>query len=348
MKITGLQAGQPATPGSPPDWRTQLGQIVVRVETDEGTSGIGVGGGGAAGSHVVQTVLSELLVGRDPSEVETLHADMLRHTSFYGRKGIVVMAISGVDLALWDLRGKLAGRTVARLLNDEVDVERELPTYGTVWDEDLAEQAWRSGQQAIKLHVEGCGNHVESLVQLIGEVRRRLGSSVSLMLDAFASWDVPTTLRVADAIAPHDIAWLEEPIPPDDLQGYETLAQRCPIPIAGGEHEYTTDGFRTLIERGLHSIVQPDINWCGGMTTMIDIYEMAQHRGVRVCPHRGCEPFALHAIAALDSQPLAESARTWFTCLDGAPKIHQGRIRLQRGTGFGVSLGRFASDTLEW
>src|SRR5438105_4907294 len=105
MRITDLRAVQPPTPGSPPDWRTQLGQIVIEVHTDEGLIGAGVGGGGAAGIHVVQTVLRDLLVGRDPTPVEALHAEMCRHTLFYGQKGLVVMALSGVDLALWDLRG---------------------------------------------------------------------------------------------------------------------------------------------------------------------------------------------------------------------------------------------------
>src|ERR1041384_811722 len=98
MKITGLKAFQPPTPGSPPDWRTQLGQIVVEIHTESGLVGIGVGGGGAASIHIVETVLRDLLLGRDAAAVEELHRDMLRHTVFYGRKGVVVMAISGVDL----------------------------------------------------------------------------------------------------------------------------------------------------------------------------------------------------------------------------------------------------------
>ena len=130
-----------------------------------------------------------------------------------------------------------------------------------------------------------------------------------IMIDAFGRWNVETTLRVADAIAPHHVAWLEEPLPPDELDGYAVLAQKSPVPIAGGEHEYLVEGFKTLIDRGLHSVLQPDINWCGGLTTLKAVYDMAQAVGVRVCPHRGCEPFALHAIAAVDVEPLAESPR---------------------------------------
>jgi L-rhamnonate dehydratase len=344
MKITRLHAFQPDTPGSPADWRTQLGQIVVQVETDEGLSGLGVGGGGAAGVHLVRSVLADLLVGREPSDVESLQAEMLRHTVFYGRKGIVVMAISGVDLALWDLRGKRAGRSVARLLRDDVDPTVILPTYGTVGDAEAATEAWQSGQRAIKVHVGGRGLEPDAIIARVRRVREMLGDGATLMLDAFATWDVDTTLRVADALAPLRIEWLEEPLPPDDLRGYERLARQSPIPIAGGEHEYTTDGFRTLIDGGLHSVLQPDINWCGGLTTLIEVYKLAGRAGLRVCPHRGSEPFALHAIAALDDRPLAESPRPWFNCLRGAPRIHAGGIQLAvvestaSVPGFGVTL----------
>src|SRR5262245_9097834 len=177
MKITGLRAWQPPTPGSPPDWRTQLGQIVVEVQTEAGLSGIGVGGGGAASIHVIHTVLRDLLVGRDASAVEDLHRAMNEHTRFYGRKGIVVMATSGVDLALWDLRGKVAGLPVAKLLNPKVDLNATIPTYGTVFSEREIDAALAAGHDALKLHVESYGRQpdVAKLVDFVRRVRERLG-----------------------------------------------------------------------------------------------------------------------------------------------------------------------------
>ena len=340
MRITDIRATQPPTPSSPADWRTQLGQIVVEVESADGLVGVGVGGGGAAGIHVVQTVLRDLLVGQDGTKVEGLHAQMCRHTSFYGRKGLVVMAISGVDLALWDLRGRAANEPVARLLNSQVDLDRELPTYSTVFDDAEAETAFNAGHQAIKLHVERFGHQPDpaAIAALVKQTRERLGPDASVMIDAFARWDVDTSLRVADAIAPYDVAWLEEPIQPDDLDGYKILAAKSPVPIAGGEHEYLADGFKTLIDHRLHAILQPDINWCGGLTTLVEIYRMAQAANIRVVPHRGCEPYALAAIAALDDNPLAESARRWFNCLDGFPMIRDGQIRVSSEPGFGIQI----------
>src|SRR5438067_2437989 len=157
MEITGLKAWQPPTPGSPPDWRTQLGQIIVEVQTESDLTGIGVGGGGAASIHVIHTVLRDLLLGRDASAVEELHRAMSEHTQFYGRKGLVVMATSGVDLALWDLRGKAAGLPVAKLLNPKVDLAAAMPTYGTVFTEREIDAALGAGHAALKLHVENFG-----------------------------------------------------------------------------------------------------------------------------------------------------------------------------------------------
>jgi len=340
MKITSLKAYQPPTPGSPPDWRTQLGQIIVEVQIESGLTGLGVGGGGAASIHLIHTVVRELLIGRDASAVEDLHRAMNEHTQFYGRKGLVVMATSGVDLALWDLRGKAAGLPVAKLLNPKIDLTAAIPTYGTVFSERGIDAALAAGHEALKLHVESYGHQpdVAKLVAFVRSVRERIGPKKSLMIDAFCMWDIETTIRIAEAIAPYNIAFLEEPLPPDDLDGYAQLAKRVKIPIAGGEHEYLTRGFKELIDRRLHAVLQPDINWCGGLTTVIDVYRLAKAAGIKVCLHRGCEPFALHALAALDPQPLAESPRTWFNCLRGAPQIEKGIIRLADAPGFGVSV----------
>ena len=339
MKITQLRAVQPATPGSPPDWRTQLGQIVVEVTTDEGVTGIGVGGGGLAGIHIIETVLRDLLIGQDPTDVEAWHSEMCRHTAFYGQKGLVVMAISGVDLALWDLRGKLLGQPVARLLNEGVDLAQPLPTYRTVFDDVETEAALDAGHAAVKLHVERFGDRPDptAIAELVERARNKLGSERALMIDAFGRWDIPSTMAVAAAIEPYQLDWLEEPLSCDDLAGYEALKQ-SPVPIAGGEHEYLISGFETLAREQLHTVLQPDINWCGGMTTLVQIYQLAAQTGLRVCPHRGSEVYALHAIAAIDPQPLAESPRNWFNVLQGSPAIENGMIQLTDAPGFGINV----------
>jgi L-rhamnonate dehydratase len=131
---------------------------------------------------------------------------------------------------------------------------------------------------------------------------------------------------------------MEEPLTTDDLGAYAELTRRSPVPIAGGEHEYTEHGFRELAERGVFSVWQPDATWVGGMTQMRAIYALAAQHAVRVCPHRGAEVWGLHAIAALDAQPLAESPRPWITWLRGQPPILDGFIELPDRPGFGVDV----------
>lgn len=336
VKITNVRAVQPIAPNTPGDWRKSFGQILVAVDTDCGLTGYGVGGGGPSGMHVVCTVLRDLLLARDPEPVEALWDEMYRATLPFGRKGIALMAMSGVDLALWDLRGKTARQPVAELLGGKVG--QPIPTYVTVWDE--VQQEFVSKHRAFKLHAGGHddANLEETVVNAVAKARAAIGSDCELMLDAWMKWDIDSTLRIAEAIQPFDVGWIEEPLPADDLQGYEVLRDRSPIPIAGGEHEFTAAAFAELIKRRLHQVLQPDVCWCGGMTELVKIYEMANRAGLRVCPHRGSEIWGLHAIAALDRQPLAESGRPWMTWVDGQPEIIDGLITLGDSPGFGVLI----------
>lgn len=334
MKIIDVRAIQPETPGSPPDWRTWLGQILVRIDTDVGLTGYGVGGGGPAGICVVQTALKHLLLGQDASPVEALWERMYEATLPYGQKGLALMAISGVDLALWDLRGKQAGKPLAELLGGRVG--QAIPCYRTGWSPEEIIAGSTSGFRAVKLQV-GKLSATEAVAQ-VGQVREVLGPEMHLMTDAFMGWDIDTALRAAEGFARYGVRWLEEPLPIMDLAGYERLSQESPVPIAGGEHEYTAAAFALWMERRLHTIVQPDVCWCGGFTELVKIYAMAQRYDITVCPHRGAEVWGLHAIAALDPQPLAESGRPWMTWVDGQPSIQQGMIRLGNGPGFGVQF----------
>src|SRR6478672_2618632 len=132
MRITDVRACQPRC-DSPPDWRTSLGQILVAIDTDAGLTGYGVGGGGQAAIHIIRTVLRELLLGKDTEPVEQHWQSMYDATLAFGRKGVAIMALSGVDLAVWDLRGKAANQSIAQLLGGPIHAS--MPTYTTVWDD---------------------------------------------------------------------------------------------------------------------------------------------------------------------------------------------------------------------
>ncbi len=331
MKIIDVRACQPAC-ASPPDWRTSMGQILVAIDTDDGLTGYGVGGGGLAGVHVVRTVLRDLLLNCDPRPIADLWQEMYHATLPFGRKGLAIMALSGVDLALWDLYGKREAKPVAVLLGGQVG--QPISVYVTVWGEIPLEVV--NQYRAFKLHVEP--QEVDGVVDLVKKARNLIGPDCPLMLDAWMRWDLATTLAVADKVVPYSIAWIEEPLPVDDAQGYAELVRRSPIPIAGGEHEFTSQGFAELIDRGLHHILQPDVCWCGGLTELIKIYRLAQQAGLRVCPHRGAEVWGLHALAALDPDPLAESGRPWLTWVKGQPVPYRGFVQLTTAPGFGITV----------
>ena len=284
-------------------------------------------------------------MGADATQVEDLWEHQYRATLAYGRKGLAIMAISGIDLALWDLRGKAASLPVAQLLSSTPAVDA--PAYFTVGmagDDPVAgiERALAEGYQIIKL---GLGRFAlpgdaDNLLQAVRQVRTRVGPDVALMADAAMAWsDRDAVLDLSEALAEFDLGWLEEPLPADDLDGYAWLASRSPIPIAGGEHEYTARGFADLLARGCHQIYQPDICWCGGLTQVRQIYALAQTHGARVVPHRGSEAFGLHAVLALEAgAPLAESGRPWMDWVGGR-ELAGGRARLTGdGSGFGVDL----------
>jgi len=337
LKITSIRATQPDANTGPKDWRTWLGQILVIIDTDDGLTGYGVGGGGQAGIHVIETVIRHALVGQDATDVEAIWEHMYSLTLPYGQKGLAIMAISGVDLALWDLRAKRENKPLAHVLGD--DVKSSVPTYKTGWSPEEVIADGTQGFAALKLHVGvRPGMDVGDVVAQIRKVRDTLGPDVKLMGDAFMKLDVEKTLRIADELKDVNLGWIEEPLPADDLEGYARLRDECPIPISGGEHEYTAKAFEVLMRDRLHVIVQPDVNWCGGLTELVKIYEMGKKYDIKVCPHRGCEIWSLHAICAIDPGPLAESGRPWMTWVKDQPEIVDGKIGIGDGVGFGVSF----------
>ena len=336
MIITQLRATQPDADRAPQGWRRSLGQILVRVDTDDGLSGYGVGGGGAAGIHVVETALREVLIGARADDVEGLWDAMYRHTAAYGYKGIAMMAQSGVDLALWDLRGKRANKPLVEVLGG---ANKAVPSYRTGGRNGL-EEALAQGYKAVKFGIGAMDAHAEldAIADLFGDIRTVTGPDIQVMCDASMGWDVEGALRAAERLVAFDLTWLEEPLLPEDFDGYERLMRESPIPIASGEHEYTARGFEALMQRGLHAIYQPDVCWCGGLTELVKIYALAKRYNVSVCPHRGGEVWALHAIVALDPDPLAESGRPWMTWVRDQPRVTDGNIAPNDGPGFGVSF----------
>ena len=342
MKIETVKAVYPNYRNVVSSWRTHLWQIVVEVRTDTGVTGYGYGGGGLASLPIVNGHFNELIVGASLNSPEDIFAiwDRLYYESIpYGRKGIAMMALSGVDLALWDALGKAERRPVAELIGGIRKPSIEV--YATGLDSEWYAELGVSGQ---KLTHRWNGT-TDDAVASAEAAREAMGNDAKLMFDVYMSWDADVALKMADALAEFDIYWFEDVLTPDDLSELGSLRGKIsPINLAGGEHEFGVVGFREIGEHGTYDIWQPDITWCGGITAGLRICELAKEYGVPVVPHRGGEVWGLHLIAANDAcDDLAEMVmgardaggdELWL----GSPDIENGRLSIGDKPGFGVQL----------
>ena len=284
-----------------------LGTLVVEVEASDGTVGFAVTTGGDLGCWIVEKHLARFVEGQKVTDIEKIWDQMFNATLFYGRKGIVLNTISGVDLALWDLLGKVRDEPVHALLGGPV--RDELQFYMTTARPDFAkEQGFIGGK--MPLHhgpAEGDAGLKKNLAQL-ADMRDLCGEDFWLMLDCWMSLDVEYATRLAHgAWEQASLKWIEEALPPDDYWGYAELRRKVPpgLLVTTGEHEATRWGFRLLLEMGCCDILQPDVGWCGGITELLKISALADAHGKLVVPH-GSSVYSYHFVITRHNSPFAE------------------------------------------
>jgi L-rhamnonate dehydratase len=274
--------------------------LVVRVHTDEGIVGIGEVDSSpevckaiieARGSHKIALGLRELLIGEDPAD-EALWDKMYRGVIFYGRRGAAIHAISGIDIALWDIRGQAAGKPVCELLG--VVVHDRIRAYASRLMPDTADEVTAAVEElkgshftAIKLGWGPLGQDPAHDVELARAAKAAAGDGVEILIDAGLGYraDAVAATRVARELEALGIYWLEEPFEPDEYEAYAELSDGVDIPIAAGEQDVTTWGFRELIDRGHVDILQPDVTRCGGITETLRIAKLGAERGLKTVPH---------------------------------------------------------------
>jgi L-rhamnonate dehydratase len=288
--------------------------FTVEIATDKGVKGYGNGGPG--GGMVVVEHLSKLLMNEDPFNVERLWDICWRSTMHYGRTGVTMNAISGVDMALWDIIGKALNVPVYRLIGGEV--KPRVPAYCTGND---IEQHVEAGFTKLKLaipHGPADGRAgMKTNVELVKRARQALGPDGEIMLDCWMAWTERYTLEMAEMMAPYRVYWMEEVLQPHDYAGFGRLNSAIQSTrIATGEHEYGRYGFRQLLEHKAASIWQPDINWCGGLTELRRIGALAAAYDIPVIPHGGGLNGGIHWIIANVNAPWAE----FFMPAPGGPK----------------------------
>jgi L-rhamnonate dehydratase len=346
-----------ATPMSKyPDYRESrqsfginlLGTLVVEIEADDGTIGFAVTTGGEPGAWIVERHLARFLEGSKITDIERMWDQMYLSTLYYGRKGLVVNAISGVDLALWDLLAKWRKEPVYHLLGGAV--RDELIFYATGARPDVAKTLGFIGGK-MPLH-HGPAEREEGMdknIAMLADMRSKVGDDFWLMYDCWMSLDLNYATRLANAAADFGLKWIEEALPPDDYWGYADLRRAVPtgMMVTTGEHESTRWGFRMLLEMECADIIQPDVGWCGGITELIKISAMADARGVMVVPH-GSSVYSYHFVVTRHNSPFAEFLMMapgadvivpmFSPLLLDEPVPENGRMKVPETPGFGVRL----------
>jgi L-rhamnonate dehydratase len=260
------------------------GTVVVEVESASGEVGLSTTSGLAAAA-IIHQHLARLVRGERASAHTRIWDRMFSSTLRYGRKGLVLHAISAVDLAIWDLHGKVLGEPVHELIGGKI--RDAVQVYATGPSPALAARLGFAGAKLPLVYAPCEGEEgFRRNVEIAEQARASVPDDFPLMYDCWMALDVDYAVRLAHAVAPLGFTWIEEPLPPDDYAGLRRIRDRMPptMTLNTGEHEYTAAGFKLLCEAGV-DVIQPDLGWCGGMTEVLRIADVARVYGVKVIPH---------------------------------------------------------------
>ncbi len=333
------------------------GGIVVEVKTDEGLTGIGEAGFSSeyfsTVGPLINNQLGPLIIGRDPQDISALWHDMMRATHMWGRRGIETYALSGIDIALWDLFGKITSQPVHRLLGTAQNSVRAYyaPSFK---HPDMATkeaiQATEMGYTAIKLRIDG---NLKSAISLVSQVRTAVGNSIDLMVDANMCYDRRGALALAKEFQDLGVFWLEEPIMSRSLSQYindhSWLADRVDLPLAGGESLLTRYEYIDLMAKLPFDYIQPDAASVGGISELKRIGDMSSSWNLKLVPHIGCSSgtgiglaAALNVILSCDNAPLIEvdayGGLGWDGFLTNPLNVKDGQLVSNNQPGIGVTL----------
>ena len=316
--------------------------LLVRVETDQGVVGWGEAFGFAiwpATRTALETLIAPLAVGRDERDIVGLCGEIQKKLHLLGRTGPVIYALSGLDIALWDIAGKVAGKSVSALLGGAR--RASMPVYSSLMrytEPDLvaraSARAVAQGYESIKLHETG--------VEQVRAARAAIGASVKLILDTNCAWTVSEALVMTEQLRPFDLYWLEEPVfPPEDHVGLARVRREGGLRIAAGENAISVTDFRAMFGAGAVDFAQPSMTKIGGITEFMHVAQIAGEAGVTLAPH---SPYfgpgllaTLHAAAVLDQESLIEYS---FCELGASPlgeaiAVKNGRIQVPDAPGLG-------------
>lgn len=333
--------------------------LAVEVETDDGIIGLGNAAlAPAVAKQIVDMYLAPAVIGGDPWDYEMLWQRMYRSTMAWGRKGVAMAAVSAVDLAVWDILGKATKLPVFKLLGGRT--KGKIPCYASkLYAQPLdslaaeAEKYVEQGFKAVKMRF-GWGprdgkDGMRHNIDLVRTVRETVGDDVDIMLEVYMGWSLEYARRMLPLLSEFNPRWLEEPVIPDDINGYAELRQMNMMPIAGGEHEFTLHGFQQLLDARAVDVIQYDTNRVGGITAARKINALAEARGVPVIPHAG-QMHNYHLTMSTLASPMAEyfpvhgveiGNELFYYLFEGDPEPENGFLDLDDNTpGLGVRLSK--------
>jgi L-alanine-DL-glutamate epimerase-like enolase superfamily enzyme len=365
MKITGVEAIYLRLPQVKQQCDSGQDALIVKVHTDAGITGIGevdsaplAAKGAIEGpfSHTTACGLGELVAGEDPFQTEYLWYKMYRGNIYGGRRGAGLHAMSGIDMALWDIKGKALGQPIWKLLGG--GFHKKLRAYASSLfgstPRETGERARRfrdRGFTAVKFGWEPMGRDEQTDIALVREARQGLGDDADLMIDAGLVWDAKTAIQRARAFSEYKIYWLEEPLLPDDYEGYRKLSEATDVRIAAGEEESNRQSFLQLMDQGRVDIVQVDLTRVGGFTEAMKVASLAVDRGLPLVNH-GFTTYinvaaALHFLNSIPNSFILEFVVEEETTLRDfvtRQKIeaHDGYLDIPSEPGLGVELNEEA------
>jgi D-galactarolactone cycloisomerase len=375
MKITNVRAYVLEAPLSQPfaysrAWYSARTSMIVEIETNQGLVGWGESYGPARINAAIVRAMAPILIGQDALRSEWIWQEIYARFRDHGQKGSIIQALSGIDIALWDLKGKFFSQPVHRLMGGPLRTEVNAYATGLYRREQgspeqyLAEEAAgyaAEGFKAVKLKV---GFGIDDDVRATRAVRDAIGPDVGLMIDANHAYDVVAAIRLGRKVEDMDIGWFEEPVPPEDIAGHCKVRAALAIPVASGECEFTRFGFREMIASHAVDYIQPDTCSAGGLSECKKIADMASASGIRYAPHVWGTGIAIAAslqlLAVLPSftppslnpiEPMLEFDRTEHPvrkALLATPIEHQsGVVTVPSGPGLGVEIDRDALDRFD-
>lgn len=325
--------------------------FVIELETNEGYNGFAANyGGGPYACQVIDTHYRRFIEGSNPFDIERMWEQMYRAQLPYGQGGVTMMALSGVDLALWDLVGNITGQPVYNLLGGKA--RDELRSYITT-DYANMEHMVGEGFLGIKLSVPaGPSDGREGLAaieEMVADAREMFSDDTEIMLEAYMAWDKEFTIRVADRVKEYGVKWIEDALQPGNvIDQYRDIRHDVhPIQIAAGNLEWGHKAFHQLLDADAVDILQPEMQWAGGMTEVSRIAGIAKGHGVPIIPH--CSSvYNYHFVISHTHSPYAEFIATGdrtevkpiYDLIEGEPVPENGIITLDDDPGFGVDLNR--------